>query len=115
MADKMVTLVTVKVDGTTTEQQIDINNLKALQQAVGGYIEVVPYLEMFDHNGVIRKCIALCDEDGKVKGKPLNPEATRKWYHNIEGKVGIPAHAMNDVLVGDIAFVFGDPKIMAQF
>ncbi|RUW56826.1 DUF3846 domain-containing protein [Mesorhizobium sp. M8A.F.Ca.ET.021.01.1.1] len=115
MADKLVTLVTVKVDGTTTEKQVNINDLRAFQEAVGGYIEVVQLLEMFDHGGVIRKCIALCDEEGKLKGKPINVEATKKWYRNVEGKVGIPAHRMNDFLVGDIAFVFGDPKIMAQF
>lgn len=43
---------------------IDIDNtLEALQKAVGGYIEAV---------SVGNNVIMLCDEEGKLKGKPYN-------------------------------------------
>ena len=42
---------------------VDIeNNLESLQKAVGGYIECIPY----------DKFIVICDEEGRLKGKPFN-------------------------------------------
>lgn len=43
------------------EQRYIDNTLEALQQAVDGYIEVVPMGE---------NIVAVCDEDGRIKGKP---------------------------------------------
>ncbi len=107
-----VTLVTVKTTGEMTEQQIDVNDLKALQKAVGGYIEIVPYIDMFEYKGIIRKCIALCNEEGKLRDLPLNLTATRIWYGSMANK-GEPT--TDDCLVGDVAFVFGSPEAMAEF
>lgn len=45
---------------------------------------------------------AICDEEGKLKGKPINEEATAAWYSQLTGK-----HKWDDVLVGDIAIVYG--------
>ena len=43
---------------------IDIeNSLKALQEAVGGYIETVT---------VAKNTVIICDEEGLLKGKPRN-------------------------------------------
>lgn len=54
------------------------NTLEALQDAVGGWIEAI-YL---DNNAVL-----ICDEEGKIKGKPFN------FYTDL------------DVIVGDVLFV----------
>ncbi|QIV65846.1 DUF3846 domain-containing protein [Mesorhizobium phage Cp1R7A-A1] len=108
----MVTMVTVKASGEIVEAEVAINNLRAFQTAVGGDIQVIPYCELFEHKDIIRKCIALCDEEGKLKGKPVNRTATAMWHRGLAERLG--AFRM-DVLVGDIAFVFGDPEIMAQF
>ena len=43
---------------------VDIQNtLEALQEAVGGYIEVFP---------VATDLVILCDEEGRIDGKPFN-------------------------------------------
>lgn len=58
---------------------IDIDNdLKALQEAVDGYIEVL---------GVGDNVLMICDEEGKLKGKPYNFDLG------------------HDIIVGDVLFV----------
>ena len=60
---------------------IDIENtLKALQKAVGGYIETL---------NVGNNVIMLCDEEGKLKEKPYNFAFSNK---------------LSDVIVGDVLF-----------
>ena len=44
--------------------------LKAMQEAVGGYIEVV-YAENGDQ--------IILDEEGRFKGKPINEDASEHW------------------------------------
>ena len=44
--------------------------LKAMQEAVGGYIEVV-YAENGDQ--------IILDEEGRLKGKPINEDASEHW------------------------------------
>lgn len=55
------------------------NTLEALQQAVGGYIEVINLNE---------NTVLICDEEGKIKDKPFNFVLS-----------GV------DVIVGDVLFV----------
>ena len=57
------------------------NTLEAMQKAVGGYIEVV----RMDNN-----LLMICDEEGKLKGKPYNFDLGR------------------DIIVGDVLFVQND-------
>lgn len=71
--------------------------LLALQEAVGGWIEVVPNFTFF--NG--RACQAVCDEEGKLKYKEVNREATAAWR---------ACSNTNDFLVGDIAIIYGGLK-----
>lgn len=62
MKDKQIRVIVKTVDGDWEIKTID-NTLKALQQIVGGYIEVAsiyPWL------------VVVCDEEGIVKGKPIN-------------------------------------------
>ena len=44
--------------------------LKVMQEAVGGYIEVV-YAENGDQ--------IILDEEGRLKGKPINEDASEHW------------------------------------
>lgn len=71
--------------------------LEKLQQMVGGYIEVVPYFTSYEGE----RCIAFCDEEGKLKGKSVNAVATNLWYDQFA------EIAQADVLVGDIVIVQG--------
>ena len=48
-------------------ERIDIENaLDALQQAVGGHIETVSYMLLSS------RVVVICDEEGRIKGKPYN-------------------------------------------
>ena len=47
--------------------------LKELQGLVGGYIQLV------EINNGIKKTHIIMDEEGKLKGKPVNEEATKIW------------------------------------
>lgn len=94
--------------------------LRDITAAVGGYLETVPYFHTIpdpDVDSEAVKCIAFCDEEGKLKGLPLNRVATMLWSHslaaaNLDQQVG-PRSPMADVLVGPIAVVSGDDEFMA--
>lgn len=58
----------IKVDGT--EELLADVRLETLQQAVGGWIEHVILADGRD---------AFCDEEGKLKGLPVNLVATALW------------------------------------
>lgn len=73
----------IRTNGTI--EPITDMSLESLQRAVGGYIQIVDAL-----NG---KCIVM-DEEGKLKGKPLNRIAT-KLYCVAED------HIVGDVVVAE--------------
>ena len=77
----------VKVDGTTQELEVPKQGaLRFLQSLVGGYIEFAPCKHP-DYEGII------CDEEGKLKSKPINQLATKM------------ADCLPfDALVGDVLF-----------
>lgn len=72
--------------------------LKNLQALVGGYIEVVPGFNEFNKI----PCIALCDEEGRLKQSSLNNRATIEWARCTKYS---PTY-----LVGDIVILTGDAK-----
>jgi hypothetical protein len=87
--------------------------LEDLKAAIGGgYIEAVPYFWTVDHRGVEHRCVAFCDEEGKLKGMPVNPFATALWDLAIRRVKGVGCEP--DFLVGRIAVVFGDPEFMEE-
>lgn len=88
--------------------------LQELQRAVGGWLEAVPHFLAIKHAGREHRCVAFCNEDGKLERSsyshsfvgplPINMEATRRWQQlNPLG---------GDYLVGNIAVLFGDPEFM---
>lgn len=96
------TLYTIRAGGSLRVTPLDKPpTLEQLQTAVGGYIEVVPGFETF--GGEI--CVAFCDEEGKLKGKDINPGATREWHAQFPN---------DDALVGDIVVVCGDDDLLAE-
>jgi len=66
-------------------------NLKQLQKMVGGYIELVTSPDS--------KYQIVIDEEGKLKGKPFNKDATA-LYNNP-----------NDEIVGDAVILSGKAKL----
>lgn len=76
--------------------------LEHLQKAVGGYIERVPLWDKYEG----KDCVVYCDEEGKLKGKPMNQQATIAWFHAME----VGRH--DDYLVGDIIILTGDIPFM---
>lgn len=92
------------VNGTTTTKNLDgTPSLEMLQEAVGGMIETVPYFDTYMDS----PCVAFCDEEGKIKGKPLNPDATTLWRKILQAD-------LIDVLVGDICIVQGDDEFLSR-
>jgi hypothetical protein len=89
-------LTIIKADGTVETKEVAKLKLDDLQEGVGGFIETVPYLDRYED----AKCVAFCDEEGKLKRKPINEKATAIWYDDIGQPVG-------DYLVGDVVIVQG--------
>lgn len=71
-------LTIIKADGTETTQMCSAE-LKELQALVGGLIEQVPHFTKYDG----KKCIAWCNEEGRIKGLPVNPKATSLWKSTL--------------------------------
>jgi hypothetical protein len=42
-----------------------------LEQAIGGQVEEVPAFNSISCDGVVRRCTAYCDKDGKQDGLPM--------------------------------------------
>jgi hypothetical protein len=98
-------LIIIGPGGQIEEHElVRVPNLDALQKAVGGYIEVVPYFTKYEG----RPCIALCNENGKIEGLPVNRKAQAFW----ELSFGRPI--TEDHLVGSIAIVVGSPQFLEQ-
>ena len=72
--------------------------LKELQEFVGGYIEVA-YAPNGDQ--------IIMDEEGKLKNKPINWEATELWL----GKKSIEDFPIHDYIVGDVIILSGKAKL----
>ena len=75
--------------------------LQEMQKFVGGYIEVVTSA---DTNSQI-----VLDEEGKLKGKPINKEATEMYVG--EEMDDTSAGWDFDVIVGDAMILSGDARL----
>jgi hypothetical protein len=94
-------LTILKPDGSREITELDRKaELKELQAAVGGWIEIVPAFYTFEGND----CIVFCNEEGKADRLPINYLATAAWY-GVNGPHG-------DVLVGDVLICQGDDEFM---
>lgn len=68
-------------------------SLESMQEAVGGYVQIV--------NSYDGRNVFVCDEEGKLKGKPENAKAT---------EIALNAGALfpDDYLVGDVIIAASD-------
>jgi uncharacterized protein DUF3846 len=107
MKGDTLTMLVITHNGELVSTQIKPDDLDAMQAAVGGYIEPVPFWHEFEIDGKKRPCWVFCDEEGKLKGKPVNLAATELWrqYWTIP---------VADVLVGDVAIIYGPRHLMEQ-
>ena len=97
-------LYVIKASGEISETMLtEAPKLESLQKAVGGYIEVVPFFVHFQ--GL--DCIALCNEEGKLIGLPINGSATEAWRNQCGGWI-------NDVLVGSVVIICGDAELLSE-
>lgn len=120
--------LTVEASGIIHIKTMDgLPRLKSLQDAVGGWLEAVPYFETLDPNdfhgspelrsrleddgavGPIR-CFAYCNEEGKLHNLPVNMAATALW-RQAQKRAGT---FLGDVLVGDVVILFGNPEWVAE-
>ena len=86
-----------------------VPDLTRLQEEVGGWIENVAGFESIVYRGTTYPCVALCNEEGKLKGMKPNLNATVAW-RNALGRIGRPPIA--DVLCGKVVVIFGDRELM---
>lgn len=85
--------------------------LDYLQQAVGGYIELVPHFETFDAGDArVVPCIVYSNEYGKINRLPINALATRMWNSAL-GRAGLYNDA-EDYLSGPIVVILGDDEFL---
>jgi len=89
----MVTGILIPHDTTLAIHKIELETLADYQQAVGGYVEMIP---LADHQLVI-----IANEEGKLRSLALNPRATYLWWLLNPQRIG------NDELVGDVLLVGG--------
>lgn len=80
--------VFIKEPGKTMYETIIPNTLEALQDTVGGYIEVVPT----DWDWVI-----ICNEEGKINGLPDNLYLYGEYYHGTVIFVGVDGEEFTDI------------------
>ena len=83
---------TLSIDANEFVVIDDVKNeptLKAAQDFVGGYVEGIPF-----PNGDY----LIVNEEGKLKGLPLNPEATALWKATFDNDNFITGR--NDFVVG---------------
>lgn len=108
------TMIVIPVEGDPIATPLrEPPTLDQLKEAVEGHIEVIPYFNTVIYGDVVMDCIAFCNETGKLKELPPNQSATRVWAMSIERITG-SKQTLKDILVGNIAIVFGDRELMEQ-
>lgn len=73
----MTRFLRIEPDGT--EQVVELSNLLDAQEAVGGYIELVPFT---NHNRTV-----ICNEEGILRGLPHNQKASELVGYGLVGTV----------------------------
>ena len=99
--------------GTTVKHYTTPIPLEHLKKAVGGYLEVVPLFSRFGG----KKCVAFCNEEGKLDGLPLNLTASALWIESVRQlSIDDPGYppSVEDVLVGSVAIIQGDKEFMDE-
>jgi hypothetical protein len=80
-----------------------------VERRIGGRPETVAGFLSIEHQGVVRRCVALFDRDAGAKNAPLNVTATLLWDSALRRDFGITllrAHGRADALFGTVAVLF---------
>jgi hypothetical protein len=99
-------MLTIYADPLSEVDVTEFNSsvpLEALNKAVAGHIELVPYFNKIEHRGEVHQCVVFCNEEGKLHKLKYNPLATALWKQCVD---------MDDMLVGDVAVLYGDEEFM---
>jgi hypothetical protein len=72
----MEKVIVINIDLTLDFIEIDIDNLKDLQNIIGGYIEEVVPKFAIENNILNKKCIFFVNEEGKIRGFKINTLGT---------------------------------------
>lgn len=92
---------------TATRVHLDAPpDLAFLKEGVGGYIEAVPKFEALDLDGDRKRCVAFCNEEGKIHRLQPNFEAQRLWEASFGHLIS------SDFLVGPIVILTGDEEFL---
>lgn len=90
--------VVIAPDGEKEPVACDKVSLELAQSLVDGFVEIVPGFNRY----LGQPCVALCDEDGKMKRKGHNNRATVEWYKCVG--------AVHDSLVGNVLIITGPAR-----
>lgn len=74
----------------------------------GGWLELVPGFDSIEIAGTLWRCVAFCDEEGKLKQLELNQIATAFWQRALaRNRKPFPDHLVGPVVVlaGNRAFM----------
>jgi hypothetical protein len=107
-------LIVVGTDGSLTVTELTAPpDYETINEAVGGYIEIVPGFNRFGNC----ECVAFCNEEGKLErmneeGKLesmfLNIIAQALWERSVGFKIN------DDYLVGPVAIIVGDEELLRE-
>jgi hypothetical protein len=91
----------IKTDGTIVKTvQLKKPTYEQQKAAVGGFIETIPYFTKMSYQGIeYVRGTAYVDEEGRLKGKPLNKLASACWMTSCPK--GDPSRML---LCGDVIF-----------
>ncbi len=105
--DRAIVVVSPDEKTITTEFREEHQpTLEQMQKFVGGYIQIV-YCDNGDQ--------IIMDEEGKLKDKEPNWEATEHWFMDKDGvslaDKGIPPEEYPDIIVGDCLVLRGKARL----
>lgn len=103
----------INTDGSGSTRELDKPpELDELRDAVGGWIELVPYFQCVvegPDQERIDECIVYCNEEGKIRNMAHNAKASRMWRDAQLRKFGT---SLSDTLMGPIVILWGDKTFM---
>ena len=91
-----------EIKTTTQNAKPTYNQIK---EAVGGYIETIPYFRSY--NGFVRG-VAFAHEEGLIRGFEYNRNASEAWLKALAGQTGVDPSRVH--LVGDVIFFAKVPE-----
>lgn len=96
------------------EEITEVPSLARLQELVGGYIQVVPYFDWVFMDKKLQKCVAFCNEEGKLNGLEFNVAATMLWESSLstQDMSLVRDGTLEDHLVGPIVIITGDDELL---